>query len=47
MKPLVEEATVIHLKIADEFGIERFEQLLFLLRQLAEIGQGPSEPFDH
>ncbi|MAS03864.1 MAG: hypothetical protein CL534_04125 [Ahrensia sp.] len=39
MKPLVEEATVIHLQIADDFGIERYEQLLLLLRQLAEINK--------
>jgi homoprotocatechuate degradation regulator HpaR len=39
MEPLVLEATEIHLKIADEFGIERYEQLLFLLRKLAEINK--------
>lgn len=46
MEPLVLEATEIHLKIADEFGTERYEQLLLLLRQLAEIGKdacGPSK----
>lgn len=39
MEPLVLEATEIHLKIADEFGIERYEQLLLLLRKLAEINK--------
>lgn len=39
MEPLVEEATEIHLKIGYEFGIERYEQLLLLLRQLAKINE--------
>ena len=39
MEPLILEATEIHLKIADEFGIERYEQLLLLLRKLAEINK--------
>lgn len=45
MAPLVEEATKIHLQIAEEFGIERYEQLLLLLRQLAEINKdAPGSP---
>ncbi|WP_300587360.1 MarR family transcriptional regulator [Marivita sp.] len=43
MEPLVEEATEIHLQIADEFGTERYEQLLSLLHQLAEINNDPPE----
>lgn len=44
MEPLVHEATEIHLQIADEFGIERYEQLLLLLRQLAKINKGDGGP---
>lgn len=42
MEPLVAEATEIHQKIAMDFGTERYEQLLLLLRQLAEINQDTS-----
>lgn len=46
MEPLVDEATEIHLMIANEFGIERYEQLLLLLRQLAEINKDSSHPIN-
>ena len=42
VEPLIEEATEIHLKIADEFGHERYEQLLLMLRQLSEINKDTS-----
>ncbi|WBU63582.1 MarR family transcriptional regulator [Paracoccus aerodenitrificans] len=37
MLPLVDEATEIHSGIARDFGVDRYEQLLQLLRELSEI----------
>ena len=37
MKPLVGEALIIHRQIADDFGIEQYEQLLYLLKKLSNI----------
>lgn len=37
MEPLIEEATGIHRKIAQDFGFDDYESLLGLLKKLAQI----------
>ncbi|WP_165937599.1 MarR family transcriptional regulator [Antarcticimicrobium sediminis] len=44
LDPLVEEAAVIHREITREFGPEKYQLLLTLLRELAEINETPRTP---